>query len=151
MRSCRRWGWSMTTWSPATDTVSSNKKGDGRGERYVTVHRIVPLPSPRSLYFALSKYSPDRGSTLTVSPGEINSGTCTVTPLDNFAGLVLAVFVAVFITGDVSTTFSSITDGSSMAMGRPSNHSTCTTISGCNQGVSSPTARSSSVNCSYVC
>src|SRR5437016_5160882 len=109
------------------------------------------IGNARSLYFALSKYCPDRGSTLTVSPGEINSGTCTVTPLDNFAGLVLAVFVAVFITGEVSITFSSITDGSSMAMGRPSNHSTCTTISGCNQGVSTPTARSSSVNCSYVC
>ncbi len=78
----------------------------------------------------------------------MNSGTCTVTPFDNLAGLVLAVFVAVFITGDVSTTCSSITDGSSMAMGRPSSHSTCTTISGCSQGVSSPTARSSSVNCS---
>jgi len=34
--------------------------------------------------------------------------------------LVLAVFVAVFITGDVSTTFNSITDGSSIAIGRPS-------------------------------
>ena len=81
----------------------------------------------------------------------MNSGTCTVTPFESFAGLVLAVFVAVFITGEVSTTLSSITDGSSIAIGRPSSHSTCTTISGCNQGVSSPTARSSSVNCSYVC
>src|SRR5437899_3187732 len=49
---------------------------------------------------------------------------------DSFAGLVLEVLVAVFITGEVSTTFSSITGGSSIAIGRPSSHSTWTTISG---------------------
>jgi len=56
--------------------------------------------------------------------------------------LVLAVFVAVFITGDVSTTLSSITDGSSMAMGVPPAIPPAPP-SRCSHGVSSPTARSS--------
>src|SRR3954468_2029285 len=120
--------------------------GSRNGQR--PSHQLLPVCRA---YFARSRYWPERGRTRPFAPGLINSGTCTVTPFDSFAGFVLAVFVAVFITGDVSPTLSSITDGSSIAIGRPSRHSTCTTISGWSHGVSSPTARSSRVYCSYVC
>ena len=60
----------------------------------------------------------------------MNSGTWMVTPLLSRAGLVLAVLVAVFMTGAVSTTSSSVTAGSSMAMGRPLSHSAWKVIPG---------------------
>ena len=63
----------------------------------------------------------------------MKSGTWTVTPFESFAGLVLAVLVALRITGEVSTTVSSTTDGSSMPTGRPFSHSTWMCISGCSQ------------------
>src|SRR6267378_7021236 len=111
--------------------------------------RRVPLPTPHSeSYFARSRYSPLRGSTRTVSPSLTKSGTCTITPLESLAGLVLAVLVALRITGEVSTTLSSITDGSSMPIGLPSSHSTWTCISGWSQSACSPTASLLSVNCS---
>ncbi len=53
----------------------------------------------------------------------MNSGTWMVTPLLSFAGFVLAVLVAVFMMGAVSTTSSSAVAGSRMAIGRPFNHS----------------------------
>src|SRR5207249_6159771 len=71
----------------------------GRGDGQRSCRDLLPL---RRAYFARSRYCPDRGSTRTFSPGLMNSGTCTVTPFESFAGFVLAVFVAVFITGDVS-------------------------------------------------
>src|SRR2546426_11335369 len=70
-------------------------------------------------YFARSRYLPSRGSTRTRWPSLMKSGTCTVTPFESLAGFVLAVFVALRMTGDVSTTSSSITEGRSIAMGRP--------------------------------
>src|SRR5260370_793514 len=106
-------------------------------------YRIASRPS-----FARSRSSPLRGSTRTVSPSLTKSGTCTVTPLESFAGLVLAVLVALRITGEVSTTLSSITDGRSMPIGLPSSHSTWTCISGWSQSACSPTASLLSVNCS---
>ena len=54
-------------------------------------------------YFARSMYSPVVGLTRILSPVATNSGTFTVTPFSSFAGFVDAVFVAVFITGFVST------------------------------------------------
>ena len=57
-------------------------------------------------YFARSWYSPVFGLTRTLSPVPMNSGTLTVAPFSSFAGFCDAVFVAVFITGDVSTTSS---------------------------------------------
>src|SRR5688500_7071242 len=57
-------------------------------------------------YFARSMYSPVVGLTRTFSPVLMNSGTLTVTPFSRVAGLVDAVFVAVFMTGAVSTTSS---------------------------------------------
>src|SRR5256886_8856932 len=59
----------------------------------------------------------------------MNSGTWIVTPFESFAGLVLAVFVAPRMTGEVCTTVSSTTDGSSMPTGRPFSHSTWMCIS----------------------
>jgi hypothetical protein len=50
----------------------------------------------------------------------MNSGTLIVTPFSSFAGLLEEVFVAVFITGAVSTTSSVSEFGSLMATGRPS-------------------------------
>src|SRR2546422_7411620 len=61
-------------------------------------------------YFARSRYTPSRGSTRTFSPSLMKSGTWTVTPFESFAGLVLAVLVALRITGEVSTTVSSTTE-----------------------------------------
>src|SRR5215207_11250381 len=48
-------------------------------------------------------YSPVPGFTRILSPVATNSGTFTVTPFSSLAGFVDAVFVAVFITGFVST------------------------------------------------
>src|ERR671914_202794 len=70
--------------------------------------------------FARSRYSPVFGFTLTRSPVPMNSGTFTVTPFSNFAGFDDAVFVAVFITGAVSTISSTSELGSRMPTGRPS-------------------------------
>src|SRR5687767_15104474 len=70
--------------------------------------------------FARSWYSPVEGFTLTLSPVPMNSGTFTVTPFSSFAGFCDAVFVAVFITGEVSTTSSVSEFGSRIATGRPS-------------------------------
>ena len=53
----------------------------------------------------------------------MNSGTWIVTPLLSLAGLVLAVLVAVFMIGAVSTTSSSAVAGSMIAIGRPLSHS----------------------------
>src|SRR5687767_13694788 len=53
--------------------------------------------------FARSRYSPVFGFTRTRSPVPMTSGTLTVTPFSSFAGFDEAVFVAVFITGAVST------------------------------------------------
>src|SRR5678816_4442023 len=64
------------------------------------------LPVATRCYFARSMYSPVVGFTRTFSPTLMNSGTFTVTPLSSFAGFVDAVFVAVFMTGAVSTTSS---------------------------------------------
>ena len=63
-------------------------------------------------YLARSRYTPSRGFTRTRSPSPMNSGTWIVTPLLSLAGLVLAVLVAVFMIGAVSTTSSSATAGS---------------------------------------
>src|SRR5439155_2646350 len=101
-------------------------------------------------YFARSRYTPSRGSTRTFSPSLMKSGTWTVTPFESFAGLVLAVLVALRITGEVSTTVNSTTDGSSMPTGRPFSHSTWMCISGCSQSAWSPAASASSVCCSYL-
>src|SRR3982751_3820566 len=70
--------------------------------------------------FARSMYSPVVGFTRILSPVATNSGTFTVTPFSNFAGFDDAVFVAVFITGLVSTIVSVIEFGSRTPIGRPS-------------------------------
>src|SRR5690349_20423798 len=82
--------------------------------------RHAPVLARRTSYFARSWYSPVLGLTFTLSPVPTNSGTCTVTPFSSFAGFVDAVFVAVFITGAVSTTSSTSEFGSLMPTGRPS-------------------------------
>src|SRR2546422_10060389 len=73
-------------------------------------------------YFARSRYLPSRGSTRTRWPSLMKSGTCTVTPFESLAGFVLDVFVALSITGDVSTTSSSFIVGRSIARGRSFYH-----------------------------
>jgi len=60
----------------------------------------------------------------------MNSGTWMVTPLLSLAGLVLAVLVAVFMIGAVSTTSSSAVAGSMIAIGRPLSHSAWNVIPG---------------------
>ncbi len=71
-------------------------------------------------YLARSIYSPVFGFTRTFSPVFTNSGTLIVTPFSSFAGFADAVFVAVFITGAVST-ISNVSDaGSWMPIGFPS-------------------------------
>src|SRR6202165_2139178 len=69
-------------------------------------------PGALLLYFARSIYSPVFGFTRTFSPVLTTSGTLTVTPFSSLAGFVDAVFVAVFITGAVSTISSTIEFGS---------------------------------------
>src|ERR671916_1158861 len=68
--------------------------------------------------FARSRYSPVFGFTRTRSPVPMNSGTFTVTPFSSLAGFDDAVFVAVFITGAVSTISSTSELGSRMPTGR---------------------------------
>ena len=84
-----------------------------------------PRPSAEArCYFTRSRYSPVFGFTRTRSPLLTNSGTFTVTPFSSRAGFVDAVFVADFITGEVSTIASSIAFGSSMPIGRPLDRAT---------------------------
>src|SRR5690349_217357 len=108
-------------------------------------HRLERKPDG---YLALSRYTPSRGFTLTLSPSPTNSGTWIVTPLLSLAGLVLAVLVAVFMIGAVSTTPSSTTDGSSMPIGRPPSHSAMNVMPDSSHWPASPTASSSRLYCS---
>src|SRR3954463_10578440 len=77
-------------------------------------------PHPPTPYFARSMYSPVPGLTRILSPVATNSGTFTVTPFSSFAGLLDAVFVAVFMTGFVSTIVSVIEFGRRTPIGAPS-------------------------------
>ena len=76
----------------------------------------------------------------------MNSGTWMVTPLLSLAGLVLAVLVAVFMVGAVSTTSSSAVAGSWMEIGRPFSHSAWKFSPESIHCPWSPTTSSSSVN-----
>jgi len=53
----------------------------------------------------------------------MKAGTCTVSPVSSFAGLVTALAVALRIPGSVSITFSSTVCGSSMPTALPSKNS----------------------------
>src|SRR5215211_5798697 len=84
------------------------------------VSSYQPQQILRCAHFARSWYSPVDGFTFTLSPVPTNSGTLIVTPFSSFAGFDDAVFVAVFITGAVSTTSSTSEFGILMPTGFPS-------------------------------
>ena len=92
----------------------SERTGHSAFGRQRPVSNVLPQSLDRSMY------SPVAGFTLIRSPTAMNSGTFTDTPFDSTAGLLYAVLVAVFITGDVSLTSSTRYCGRSMPIGRPS-------------------------------
>src|ERR1041385_2547722 len=69
---------------------------------------------------ARSWYSPIVGFTRILSPVLMNSGTLIVTPFSSLAGFDDAFFVAVFMTGAVSTISRVSEFGRRMPIGRPS-------------------------------
>src|SRR5436309_13619916 len=93
---------------------------------YPKRNRIKRVQIPRcarddaARHLARSWYSPVFGFTRILSPVPMNSGTFTVAPFSSFAGFCDAVFVAVFMTGDVSTTSSVSEFGKRMPTGLPS-------------------------------
>src|SRR5882672_1180221 len=64
--------------------------------------------------YARDKYAPSDVSTRIFSPSLMNGGTCTMSPVSVFAGLVTLEAVALFSPGSVSTTVSSTVCGRSM-------------------------------------
>ena len=100
-----------------------NSTGHRRLRKTSLVSFLLPPFASRDREAAVLLRSVDVLAGLRVHPHPLaratNSGTLIVTPFSSFAGFVDAVFVAVFITGAVSTISSIKEFGSWMPIGRP--------------------------------
>src|SRR5208283_4595980 len=85
---------------------------------------ITNYKSPIINSYARDKYVPSAVSTLIFSPSLMNGGTCTMSPVSVFAGLVTLDAVALFRPGSTSVTVSTTVCGNSIPTALPSKNST---------------------------